>query len=47
MNDLVASVGMNNLSKSQVSDMAKDLDEMVEDFAYPTTRYRSIPVCCL
>lgn len=32
MNDLVASLGINNLSKSQVSDMAKDLDEMVEDF---------------
>ena len=32
MNDLVASLGINNLSKSQVSDMAKDLDEIVEDF---------------
>lgn len=32
MNDLVASLGINNLSKSQVSDMAKDLDSMVEDF---------------
>ena len=32
MNDLVASLGINNLSKSQVSDMAKDLDQMVEDF---------------
>ena len=47
MNALVASVGINNLSKSQVSDMAKDLDEMVEYFAHSTTRYRSIPVCCL
>ena len=32
MNDLVASLGINSLSKSQVSDMAKDLDVMVEDF---------------
>ncbi|WIM70670.1 IS256 family transposase [Corynebacterium suedekumii] len=32
MNDLVATLGINNLSKSQVSDMAKDLDGMVEDF---------------
>lgn len=32
MNDLVASLGINNLSKSQVSDMAKDLDQMVEEF---------------
>ena len=32
MNDLVASLGINNLSKSQVSEMAKDLDGMVEDF---------------
>ncbi len=32
MNDLVASLGINNLSKSQVSDMAKDLDVMVENF---------------
>src|SRR5690625_4654025 len=32
MNDLVASLGINNLSKSQVSEMAKDLDLMVEDF---------------
>src|SRR5699024_6615092 len=32
MNDLVASLGINNLSKSQVSEMAKDLDKMVEDF---------------
>lgn len=32
MNDLVASLGINNLSKSQVSEMAKDLDSMVEDF---------------
>ncbi|EEW49388.1 putative transposase, Mutator family [Corynebacterium efficiens YS-314] len=32
MNDLVATLGINNLSKSQVSDMAKDLDVMVEDF---------------
>jgi len=32
MNDLVASLGITNLSKSQVSEMAKDLDSMVEDF---------------
>ena len=32
MNDLVATLGINNLSKSQFSDMAKDLDQMVEDF---------------
>lgn len=32
MNDLVATLGINNLSKSQVSDMAKELDAMVEDF---------------
>jgi transposase-like protein len=32
MNDLVASLGINNLSKSQVSEMVKDLDQMVEDF---------------
>ena len=32
MNELVASLGINNLSKSQVSVMAKDLDLMVEDF---------------
>ncbi len=32
MNNLVATLGMNNLSKSQVSNMAKDLDQMVEDF---------------
>ncbi|SPJ41445.1 Transposase, Mutator family [Corynebacterium diphtheriae subsp. lausannense] len=32
MNDLVATLGINNLSKTQVSDMAKELDEMVADF---------------
>ena len=32
MNDLVASLGITNLSKSQVSDMDKELDTMVEDF---------------
>lgn len=32
MNDLVASLGITNLSKSQVSQMAKDLDSMVEEF---------------
>lgn len=32
MNDLVASLGITNLSKSQVSEMAKELDYMVEDF---------------
>lgn len=32
MNDLVATLGITNLSKSQVSDMAKELDVMVNDF---------------
>ncbi|MFD5868217.1 transposase, partial [Corynebacterium sp. NPDC060344] len=32
MNDLVATLGIANLSKSQVSEMAKSLDAMVEDF---------------
>ncbi|MGZ7495533.1 IS256 family transposase [Corynebacterium sp. ZY180755] len=32
MNDLVATLGINNLSKSQVSEMAKELDTMVEQF---------------
>ena len=32
MNDLVATLGINNLSKSQVSEMAKELDDMVDDF---------------
>ena len=32
MNDLIAILGITNLSKSQVSDMAKELDGMVEDF---------------
>lgn len=32
MDDLVATLGINNLSKSQVSQMATDLDEMVADF---------------
>lgn len=32
MNDLVATLGINNLSKSQVSQMAKELDAMVEEF---------------
>ncbi|MEW6909950.1 IS256 family transposase [Trueperella pyogenes] len=32
MNDLVATLGINNLSKSQVSQMAKELDTMVEEF---------------
>ncbi|CAB0620345.1 IS256 family transposase IS3506 [Corynebacterium diphtheriae] len=32
MNDLVTTLGINNLSKSQVSQMATDLDEMVADF---------------
>lgn len=32
MNDLVATLGISNLSKSQVSEIAKDLDSMVEDF---------------
>ena len=34
MNDLVASLGITDLSKSQVSEMAKDLDSMVEDFRH-------------
>ncbi|MGC5225401.1 IS256 family transposase [Micromonospora sp. DT81.3] len=32
MNDLVQSLGITGLSKSQVSEMAKDLDEQVEQF---------------
>ncbi|WP_267911247.1 transposase [Corynebacterium macginleyi] len=32
MNDVVATLGINNLSKSQVSNMAKELDDMVADF---------------
>ena len=32
MNDLVATLGINNLSKCQVSEMAKELDDMVDDF---------------
>jgi transposase, mutator family len=32
MNDLVATLGINNLSKSQVSQIAKELDDMVDDF---------------
>lgn len=32
MNDLVATLGINDLSKSQVSQMATDLDEMIADF---------------
>lgn len=32
MNDPVTSLEITNLSRSQVSDMAKDLDSMVEDF---------------
>lgn len=32
MNDLVSTLGINNLSKSQVSQMAKELDDMVDDF---------------
>lgn len=32
MNDLVATLGINNLSKCQVSQMAKELDDMVDDF---------------
>ncbi len=32
MNDPTATLGINNLSKSQICDMAKDLDTMVEDF---------------
>ncbi|BAC19611.1 transposase [Corynebacterium efficiens YS-314] len=32
MDDLVKSLGITGMSKSQVSNMAKDLDQMVEDF---------------
>lgn len=32
MNGLVATLGIANLSKSQISEIAKDLDSMVEDF---------------
>ena len=32
MNDLVATLGITNMSKSQVSRMAEELDEMVADF---------------
>lgn len=32
MHEPVATLGMNSLSKSQVSQMATDLDEMVADF---------------
>ena len=32
MNDLVATLGISNLSKSQVSRMSEELDEMVADF---------------
>ncbi|WJY69106.1 hypothetical protein CAURIS_11200 [Corynebacterium auris] len=32
MNDLVATCGITNLSTSQVSDMAKELDVMVDNF---------------
>lgn len=32
MNDLVATLGINNVSKSHVSCMAKELDAMVDDF---------------
>lgn len=32
MNDLVATLGVTDLSKPQISEMAKNLDFMVEDF---------------
>ena len=32
MNEVVAVLGINNLSKSQVSDMEKELDSLVTDF---------------
>lgn len=41
MNDLVATLGINNLSKSQVSQMAKELDDMVDDFR--TRRLDQVP----
>ncbi|STC65448.1 transposase-like protein [Corynebacterium diphtheriae] len=42
MNDLVATLGINNLSKSQVPDMAKELDEMVADFRAPPTGFKAV-----
>ena len=42
MNDLVATLGIANLSKSQVSRMSEELDEMVADFKKPPTRPRRV-----
>lgn len=42
MNDLVATLNITNLSKSQVSDMAKDLDAMVEDFRTRPLDFRAV-----
>jgi len=36
MDKLVQSLGITGLSKSQVSEMAKDLDQQVEAFPHPT-----------
>lgn len=36
MKDLAATFGIDNLSTSQISQMAKDLDEMVNDVAHPS-----------
>lgn len=42
MNDLVATLNITNLSKSQVSDMAKELDAMVEDFRTRPLDFRAV-----
>ena len=42
MNDLVATLGISNLSKSQVSTMAKELDVLVEDFRTQPLRFRPV-----
>lgn len=46
MNDLVATLGISNMSKSQVSRMSEELDEMVEDFKNrpPEPRRVCLPV---
>lgn len=42
MNDLVATVGMSNLSTSQVSTMDKEVDVLVEDFRTRSLRFRLV-----
>lgn len=42
MNDLVATLGITNLAKSQVSDMAKELDSMVGDFRIKAVGFRPV-----